>query len=44
MPGSRRTKRFQPNAITENLVPVILLLLLIALLAVLVSSVLPIAR
>jgi hypothetical protein len=43
MPAPRHSKRFQPNAITEKIVPVILVLLLIALLAVLVITVLPLA-
>jgi hypothetical protein len=43
MSAPRRSKRFQPNAITEKIVPVILILLLIALLAVLVITILPMA-
>ncbi len=34
MPEPRRSKRFHPNAITEKIVPVLLVILLLILLAV----------
>ena len=36
MPEPRRSKRFTPSSITENLVPVLLAVLLLVLLAVLI--------
>jgi hypothetical protein len=36
MPEPRRSKRFNPNAITDKIVPLLLLLLVLILLAVLV--------
>jgi hypothetical protein len=36
MPEPRRSKRFNPNAITETIVPILLIILLLILLAVLV--------
>jgi hypothetical protein len=36
MPEHRRSKRFDPNVITEKIVPVLLVVLLLILLAVLV--------
>jgi len=40
MPEPHRSKRFQPNVITEKIVPVLLVILLLILLAVLVIVVL----
>ena len=40
MPEPRRSKRFSPSSITENLVPVFLVVLLLVLLAVIVIIVL----
>ena len=36
MPAPRRSKRFHPNAITEKIVPVLLVILLLVLLVVLI--------
>ncbi len=36
MPGSRHSKRFDQNTITEKIVPILLILLLLSLLSVLV--------
>jgi len=40
MPEPRRSKRFSPSSITENLVPIFLVILLLVLLAVIVIVVL----
>ena len=36
MPGSRQSKRFAPSALTEKIIPVLLVILVLALLSVIV--------
>jgi len=44
MPEPRRSKRFQPDTITEKIVPVVLLILLLVLFAVLIITGLSVIR